>query len=69
MMDRVVGKITAAKAPITNRMATNAPAEVTRAPPALAAANPMSPTISAGRRPNRSERLPAASTSPANARL
>ena len=69
MIDNVVGKINAAKAPIRNRVATRASAEVTRAPTALAAPKPSSPMISAGRRPNRSERLPAARTSPAKARL
>ena len=69
MIDSVVGKIRAANAPITNRAATSASAEVTSAPAALAAAKPSSPVIRAGRRPNRSDRLPAASTSPAKARL
>ena len=69
MIDSVVGKISAADAPIANRVTTSASAEVTSAPAALASANPTSPTIRAGRRPKRSERQPAASTSPAKARL
>src|SRR3954453_17225042 len=40
MIDRVVGKINAAKVPIANRVATSAPAEVTKAPAALATAKP-----------------------------
>ncbi len=69
MIDSVVGKISAAKVPIAILAAIRAPASVTRAPVALAAANPTRPTISAGRRPKRSERLPMASTSAAKARL
>ena len=69
MIDRVVGKISAAKVPIATRAAIRAPALVTRAPAALAAAKPTRPTIRAGRRPKRSERLPMASTSAAKARL
>ena len=51
MIDSVVGKITAAAAPIANRAAISAPAESTTAPTMLAAANPSRPRISAGRRP------------------
>ncbi len=51
MIDRVVGKITAAAAPMATRAAISAPDEVTIAPTALAAAKPTSPRISAGRRP------------------
>ncbi len=69
MIDSVVGKISAAKKPIPPRAATSASGVVTRAPTTLAAANPTSPPISAGRRPNRSETLPIASTRPAKARL
>ena len=70
MIDNVVGKISAAAAPIANRAAISAPASSRpRAPTTLAAAKPTSPRISAGRRPKRSERLPAASTSAAKARL
>ena len=65
----VVGKISAAKAPITKRAATSSPGEVQSAAATLAAAKPSSPAISAGRRPKRSPRLPAESTSAANARL
>ena len=69
MIDKVVGKIRAANVPIRKRVATSALAEVTRAPAALAAAKPTRPVIRAGLRPKRSDRLPAASTRPANARL
>ena len=69
MIDRVVGKIRAAKVPIATRAAISAPASVTRAPTALAAAKPTRPRISAGRRPNLSDRLPMASTREAKARL
>jgi len=51
MIDSVVGKMRAAKAPIPNRAATRAPVLVTRAPITLAPANPSRPMINAGRRP------------------
>ena len=69
MIDSVVGKIRAAQAPIAKRATTRAPGESTRAPQALAPAKPSSRDQSAGRRPNRSEALPAARTSAAKARL
>ena len=69
MIDSVVGKITAAQAPAANRVATSAPDESASAEAALARPKPSRPRISAGRRPNRSDRLPAASTSAAKARL
>ncbi len=69
MIERVVGKISAAKVPITKRSAISAPLESTSAAAAVLSAKPASPTISAGRRPNRSERLPIASTSAAKERL
>ena len=69
MIDRVVGKIRAAKKPIAARAAISASGVVTRAPATLAAANPTRPPIRAGRRPKRSETLPMASTRPAKARL
>ncbi len=69
MIDSVVGKMTAAKVPIANRETTSASPLVESAPATLAAAKPSRPRISAGRRPYRSDRLPAASTSAAKARL
>ena len=69
MIDSVVGKISAAKTPITHRTAMSAPLLSTSAAAALLAAKPARPTTSAGRRPNRSERLPIARTSAAKARL
>ncbi len=51
MIDSVVGKMTAAAMPIATRAAISAPAESTRAPTVLAAANPSRPRMSAGRRP------------------
>ena len=69
MIDSVAGKITAAQAPAANRVATSAPDESASAEAALARPKPSRPRISAGRRPNRSDRLPAASTSAAKARL
>ena len=51
MIDSVVGKMSAANAPMPNRAAISAPVLFTMAPTTLAAANPRSPTISAGRRP------------------
>jgi hypothetical protein len=69
MIESVVGKITAALAPMTNRIATSADADVTAAPMPLDSANPARPMSSAGRRPNRSPSEPAVSTRAANARL
>ena len=69
MIDSVVGKISAAVIPITNRQKISAPLDSTRAPARLAPAKATSPMISAGRRPYLSETLPAASTSAAKARL
>ena len=69
MIDRVVGKMTAAHTPMATRIATSAPLESTNAAAPLLSAKPARPRISAGRRPNRSERLPIASTSAAKARL
>ena len=69
MIDSVAGKITAAQTPAATRVATSAPAESTIAEAALASPKPSRPRISAGRRPNRSDRLPAASTRAAKARL
>jgi hypothetical protein len=53
-MDSVVGKISAANAPMMKRTTMSDAAPVHDAPIPLAAANPMSPTISTGRRPKRS---------------
>ena len=69
MIDSVVGKMTAALAPITKRTATRADAEVIAAPIPLDSANPASPTSSAGLRPNRSPSEPEVSTRAAKARL
>ena len=69
MIDSVVGKMTAADMPIATRAAMSAPDESTRAPTMLAPAKAIRPRISAGRRPKRSGRLPAASTRAAKARL
>ena len=67
--DSVAGKISAAKAPMTTRAAISAPSELTSPPTVVATAKPTRPMSSAGRRPYRSERLPAARTRAANARL
>ncbi len=69
MIDSVVGKIRAAHTPIAKRSATSWPAVEARAATPVAVANPSRPSTSAGRRPNRSDRLPIASTRAANARL
>ena len=69
MIESVVGKISAAQVPITKRSAISASLESTRAATPLASAKPPSPVSSAGRRPQRSERLPIASTSAAKERL
>ncbi len=67
--DRVVGKISAALMPITTRSAMSAPTLSTSAAAPLLVANAASPRTRAGRRPNRSLRLPIASTRAAKARL
>ncbi len=69
MIDRVVGKITAALTPVTKRSAASASLLSTMAAAALATAKPSSPSTSAGRRPKRSDRLPIASTRAAKDRL
>ena len=69
MIESVVGKISAAEMPITKRSAMRALLLSTIAATPLLTAKPVRPRSRAGRRPNRSERLPIASTSAANARL
>ena len=69
MIDSVVGKISAAKTPIATRAAINALLLSTSAAAALLAAKPARPTMSAGRRPYLSDRLPMARTRAAKARL
>ena len=66
MIDRVVGMMSAPPRPMTPRPAMSivaVPARALRIDPAMKVA---SPAASAWRRPNRSPRLPAVSSSPAN---
>ncbi|GAA4985211.1 hypothetical protein GCM10025734_08550 [Kitasatospora paranensis] len=69
MIDRVVGKMVAAQAPMANRMTISASGDPATPPSALVAANPARPNSRAGRRPKRSPSEPAVSTSAAKARL
>ena len=69
MIDRVVGKISAALMPMSTRITMSAPTPSTSAATPLLSVKAASPTTSAGRRPNRSLRLPMARTSAANERL
>ena len=67
--DRVEGNTIAAPMPITARAAISAPGLSVRPPAKLANPNTDSPASSIPLRPNRSDRLPNASTEPANSRL
>lgn len=69
MIDSVVGKISAALAPMTTRSAISASTLSTSAATPLAVAKAARPRTREGRRPKRSLRLPIARTSAANARL
>ncbi len=69
MIDKVVGKITAAPTPMTSRAATSPEVVPAAAPAAVAVPKMASPVTSAARRPYRSDRLPAASTKAAKVRL
>jgi hypothetical protein len=67
--DSVVGKMTAAPTPIAARAAISASAEFTCAATAEVTAKSARPALSQPRRPNRSDRLPADSISPAITRV
>ena len=67
--DSVEGNTIAAPTPITARAAISSPGLSVSAPARLARPNTDRPASSIPLRPNRSERLPAASTDPANSRL
>ena len=67
--DSVDGKTIAAPRPITARAAISAPALSVSPPARLAIPNTDSPASSIPLRPNRSDRLPAASSRAANSRL
>ena len=67
--DSVEGNTIAAPTPITARAAISVPGLSVSPPARLARPKTESPASSIPLRPNRSERLPAASTDPANSRL
>ena len=67
--DSVDGNTIAAPTPITARAAISAPALSISPPARLARPNTDRPASSIPLRPNRSDRLPAASTEPANSKL
>ena len=65
-IESVVGMMSAPPTPITARLATSSPVEPDSAAPTEPPRNVTIPATSAGRRPNRSPRLPAVSNKPAN---
>ncbi len=67
--ERVEGKAIAAPTPITARAAISSPGVCISPPTTLATPNTDRPASSIPLRPNRSDRLPAARTEPANSRL
>ena len=65
-IDKVVGKTAAAPMPVKARAAISCPGVSAKAARVLPSPKIASPTSSTARRPNRSDRLPPASTSAAN---